>query len=221
MSLFNIDETRFWSENPYFYTSHLAALLYLRDKSDFLFFMNGDTCFSECPPPGWLKVFFEKHQKAKIAGTNICHRGWERGPYWTRRFRETDDFWITDHAPRLYEPTVTLNDCAFFLPVRPAAPYDFHLDAQDVAEYSRIWPARAIPCFEMSYAKYLGKNSLACGLLKPIDGMPLAKHKNVKGFFKRILRHRILRRYYANDKYGTRMNNGEIKSAASTDALQP
>ncbi len=208
---FNINEKTFWSENPYFSSGQLAALLYLKGKADFVLYMSGDICFCEIPGRDWLSVALRKYKKASISGFNIYYLR-RKEYYLDNHSSEKNDFYIYErtapHSSEIDTPLqrlgITLSDLAFLIPVSPPVPYDFNLQ-NTLKRYAPMWPHYATPCFEMLYTKYLEANSLSYGALKPSDGMPVIKHKNIKGPIKRVLRQRMLGGWYANGLYGTKI----------------
>jgi hypothetical protein len=68
-----------------------------------------------------------------------------------------------------------------------------------------LWPKYAAPCFEMYFSKFLfqEKEGYYYAALKPVDSVPITKHKNIKSPFKNFL-YRNLGYYKPNGKYGTK-----------------
>jgi len=178
---FHLVPSEFWKNNPWYSTAHLSALTWLRERSRWMFFINGDVWLAHSGE--WLpRALAALSEHPEILGLNLCRNIYEQTLYPERCSSETTDLWI--HQTGGSDPPQTgvtgfgLSDLAYLLPVSPPGGWDFEPKKEYFDALAPNWPKYAMPCFELYYRISLERRGMAHGALKPRDGVPITKHKN-------------------------------------------
>jgi hypothetical protein len=198
---FNINYKFFWTNNPYFSTAQISALHYLKNKVDYILHMAGDVWLEKCG--NWIPEAIKNLEKSEnMIGFNLCRNIYlNEYPKWASN--ENEYFWISNKKlTKNGKRGFGLSDLAYVLKTNPKYPYDFGFDNKDFKKYYKFWPTYATPCFEMYIRAFLDKYKLTYGALKPINGIPITKHKNFNKFQLKNLIYLYLGYYYTNGKYG-------------------
>ena len=201
---YGLQPTDYWKQNPFFSTTHLAALHWLRDKADWFFFFNGDV---------WLKTPANRLPRAmkalsrnpQIRGLNLCrnvYRESNKSNKWSYAEHcdtEDEDLWLAK-PPSTQQGdnhrSFGLSDLAFLIPVSPPEGWIFTTDNKRLQSYSAFWPKYAMPCFEMLYYEAMERREFGHGALKPQKGKaPLVVHKNFPDSKLKLAYYRLTGRY--------------------------
>lgn len=203
LSGFGLTPAVYWENNPYFSSAQLAALHYAKGKADFLLHLCGDV---------WLYkkgAFIERAVEQfgpVIAGMNLCRNIYmDKYPLWCHG--EDENLWISNKISLPGGPEngrgFGLSDHAYL--IRTDIPYKFtDFSMEGYADLLPRWPAYASPCFEMYFSKFLFREGYCYAALKPVDSVPITKHKKIKTRFRNFL-YRSLGYYQPNGKYGTKV----------------
>ncbi|MBM3728766.1 MAG: hypothetical protein FJW40_25480 [Acidobacteria bacterium] len=204
---FGLDPAVFRAANPYFSTSHLAALDYLRDRTEWMFFLNGDVWLErEC---AWVeRAQGVLARQSRTLGLNLC-RNIYRSEYPACCHVEDDDLWLStglNLAGQSGPPGFTLSDHAYFIPVNGPSPGGWRFGFTDIelAAFHPQWPTYARPCFEMLYAAAQRRDGFKHAALKPLPGGPVTKHKTFPKSRLKFAFHRLCGHYAPQGKYATR-----------------
>jgi hypothetical protein len=204
---FDFDPESFWRLNPWFSTAHIAALHYLRGKTEWILYFSGDVRLERAC--NWLpRAFSALQQLPRVRGFNLC-RNIYQSIYPLRCDEETTDFWIgfSDDAAKPCGPLhgLDLSDHAYFIPVDPVGGWKFGIPEELMKKFYRHFPVYARPCFELYYWAAMYRFDFGHGALKPINGIPLTKHKNFPNNWK-IHLYKALGYYGRNRRHGTRFD---------------
>ena len=149
---------------------------------------------------------------------NLC-RNTNRDKYHIGCHYETEDLWVSkkftrppDVGPASFKETVDLygkgvgiSDLCYL--IRSDIPYKFEdYDEDRYSAYYRVWPKYATPCFEMYFTKFVYDNGFEYAALKPVDGVPVIKHKNVHHNAVKKKIYLFLGIWGKNGKYSTKVD---------------
>jgi hypothetical protein len=199
---------RFWENNPFFASSQLAALHFARKHADYLLHFCGDV---------WLEnkgMFIDRAirelRSNELVGMNLCRNIYlDQYPQWAEG--ENHHLWFSkgvtrseQHGGSTVRKGFGLSDLAYLLSLD--VNYKFtDFSTRDYSDFLLHWPSYASPCFEMYFSRFLSdlQGEFTYATLKPIDRVPITKHKNFPYNKLRKFIYKMTGRWNWNGKYGT------------------
>ena len=199
----------FWKQNPFFATSQLTALHFARMHADYLLHFCGDVWLER--KGKFIDRAISELRTGKLMGMNLCRNIYiDQYPQWAEA--ENENLWISKGVFRSESKDnrkvmrgFGLSDHAYLL--RLDIDYQFtDFSPTDYADLIPFWPTYASPCFEMYFSRFLmdRSNIFSYAALKPIDNMPITKHKDIHYHRLKILLYKMAGRWTWNGKYGTK-----------------
>jgi len=220
---FGLEGKRFWKQNPYFATSQITALHWLRKRADYVLHMAGDVWLDR--PMNWIPaVLPEIESRPEMLGFNLCRGVYEQNypicyPNWNQD--EDDVFWVSRHLSVSKDPSLVLpvekyegrgwglSDLAYFVRLNPSKKWDLRIREEDAKKYMSFWVGYARPCFEMYLTLFMYRSGFCYGALKPLNGQyPKTNHKNFTSNKVKQTFYRLLGRYKPGGRYATKKGEG-------------
>lgn len=202
---FALNADKFWKLNPYFSSTHLAALHWLQSKADWLFFQNGDVWLER--PANWIpRALSALAGHSEIRGLNLCrniYMGNSKWSYAEHCQEEDENLWIAK-PPFVKDGSLErfglsgfgLSDHAYLIKVAPAERWNFTSQIQTLQAYYSFWPKYAQPCFEMLYFETMERCGFGHAALKPLAGIgPVSKHKSFPKSKLKLMFYQMLGKY--------------------------
>lgn len=196
---FGLVPSEFWKLNPYFSTSHLAALHWLQGKADWLFFLNGDVWLER--PVNWIpRALGALAPYPDIRGLNLCRNIYVPGSkfsYADHCSLEDENLWIANSPCSLLgKQDFSLSDHAYLIKVSPAEKWVFTSKSDVLKLYYNWFPEYASPCFEMLYLEAMERCDFKHAALKFLPGIgPITKHKSFPKSKYKLIFYELLGRY--------------------------